>query len=396
MNTKLMNSTLRAIALLALLLPAAIAHGAVITVGPDEPITRIADAARVAKDGDIVLIKPGTYRGDVAVWMQNQLEIRGDGARPVIEAAGESAEGKAIWVFRSGEFKVDNIEFRGARVADGNGAGIRFERGTLEVSNCVFDDNENGLLTANFEDAELHIRASVFVNAPRDAHLQHLLYVGRIGRLTIEGSRFHNGYSGHLIKSRARRSELRYNLIHDGASGEASYEVDLPNGGDALLVGNVIGQSAASQNPVVVAYGAEGPNWPVSRLQLAHNTLISTGWRPAWFVRSWQDKLPADTTIVTRNNLTVGLGLFTTMLSGDHQGNFPLLPGALDPAALDLTFGPSALLRGRVQPPEAAFDALTPRAEFAFPRGTRALQAPAQWTPGAFQSTDIPFISASD
>ncbi len=383
--------------LLALLLPAALAHGAMITVGPDERITRIADAARVAKDGDIVLIKPGTYRGDVAVWTQQQLEIRGDGARPVIEAAGESAEGKAIWVFRNGRFKVDNIEFRGTRVADGNGAGIRFERGMLEVSNCVFDDNQNGLLTANFDDAELHIRASVFTNAPRDGtKLAHLLYVGRISRLTIEGSRFHNGYSGHLIKSRARSSELRYNLIHDGASGEASYEVDLPNGGDALLVGNVIGQSTASQNPVVVAYGAEGPNWPVSRLQLAHNTLISTGWRPAWFVRSWLDKLPADTTIVTRNNLTVGLGLFTTALSGDHQGNFPLLPGALDPAALDLTFGPSALLRGRVQPPEAALEALTPRAEFAFPRGTRALPAPENWTPGAYQSTDIPFTSDSD
>lgn len=388
---------MRGCGLLLLCLTAAEPHAAVITVGPDEAISRIADAARLARDGDTVLIKPGTYRGDVAVWTQKRLEIRGIGGRPVLEADGKSAEGKAIWVFRRGDYTVANIEFRGARVRDGNGAGIRFERGTLTVDDCVFDDNQNGILTANFEDAELHIRNSAFSNAPRDgSKLAHLLYVGRITRVTIEGSRFHNGFEGHLVKSRARHSEIRYNLIHDGPGGEASYEIDLPNGGDALLVGNVIGQSAASQNPVVVAFGAEGPNWPNSRLRMSHNTLINDGWRPAWFVRAWADKLPEGTEILTRNNLTVGLGAFTTMLSGDHRGNFPLPPGALDPAVLDLALGPSALLRGRVAAPEADPDSLTPRAEFAFPRGTRPLIPVTEWTPGAFQSSEVPVHTGQD
>ena len=35
---------------------------------------------------------------------------------------------------------------------------------------------------------------------------------------------------------------------------------------------------------------------------------------------------------VVRNNLTVGLGLFTLGLPGWHQGNHALPPGALDPA----------------------------------------------------------------
>ncbi|MDO9598633.1 MAG: right-handed parallel beta-helix repeat-containing protein [Azoarcus sp.] len=377
----------------ALLLPTLLVlstslSAAVITVGPDETITRIAEAARLALDGDTVLIKHGTYRGDVAVWTQKQLEIRGIGGRPVLVADGNSAEGKAIWVFRNGDYRVENIEFRGTRVADGNGAGIRFERGALNVTNCIFEDNQTGILTANFEDAELHIRSSVFSNAPRDGSaLPHLLYVGRITRLTIEGSRFHDGFRGHLIKSRARHNELRYNFVYDGPDGEASYEIDLPDGGDALLVGNIIGQSAGSQNPIVVAFGAEGPSWPNSRLQLSHNTFINEGWRPAWFVRSWQDKLPAGTEIITRNNLTVGLGAFTTALPGDHRGNFPLLPGALDPAVLDLTLNQSALLRGRVEAAEPPH--LAPSAEFAFPRGTRPLPPPQNWTPGAFQNTEL-------
>tara|TARA_R110001583_G_scaffold184037_1_gene342962 strand:- start:22840 stop:23997 length:1158 start_codon:yes stop_codon:yes gene_type:complete len=380
----------RAILLIALTTTAA--QAAIITVGPGEAISHIAEAARIAKDGDIILIKPGIYRADVTLWKQRKLEIRGIGQRPIIIADGQSSEGKAIWVFRQGEFKVENIEFRGTRVRDGNGAGIRLERAKLEITNCVFEDNQNGILTANFDDAELHIRDSVFRNAPRDGNdLHHLLYVGRIKHFTVEGSRFHNGFRGHLIKSRARISEIRYNLIVDGPDGGASYEIDLPNGGDALLVGNVIGQSASSQNPVVVAFGAEGPNWPDSRLQMAHNTLLNEGWRPAWFVRIWQDKLPHDTGIITRNNLTVGLGSFTTTLSGDHSGNYPLLPGALDPSNLNLALTASSLLRGLVEPPST--NVLNPTSEFIFPVGTQPLRAPTKWVPGAFQSPEVPVKS---
>ena len=97
-------------------------------VGPGAPIARIADAARLAHDGDTVEILPGEYHGDVAVWTQKRLTIRGVGRAPTLVADNQSAEGKAIWVFREGDFLVENITFRGARVADLNGAAIRFER----------------------------------------------------------------------------------------------------------------------------------------------------------------------------------------------------------------------------------------------------------------------------
>ena len=210
-------------------------------VGPGEAITRIADAAKVAQDGDVVEILPGEYHADVTVWEQKRLVIRGIGERPVLIADGSIAEGKAIWVIRDGDFLIDNVEFRGARADDENGAGIRFERGRLEVRNSVFLDNQNGILTANFGDAELVIRDSVFAQAPRkEGALPHLLYVGRIGRFEVSGSRFHNGYRGHLLKSRARYNDIRYNLIYDGPQGEASYEIDLPNGGLAFVVGNIV------------------------------------------------------------------------------------------------------------------------------------------------------------
>lgn len=373
----------------ALLCVSATAEAEILRVGPHERLTRIADAAKRAKDGDIVEILPGEYRADVAVWGQKQLTIRGIGERPVLIADGASAEGKAIWVIRNGDFRIHNVEFRGARVPDGNGAGIRLERGRLHVSASTFIDNENGILTANDADTELRIENCVFAQAPRNVDLPHLLYVGRIARLEITGSRFHRGYEGHLIKSRARYNEIRYNLIHDGPGGEASYEIEFPNGGVAFVVGNVIGQSADTQNPVVVAYGAEGNAWPDSALYLSHNTLFSDRTTGAWFLRTWKDNLPAGTEIKAVNNLTVGLGVFTLATDGNFSGNVPAVGALLGgPDILDFTLAPDSILRRfGAEPGQARGYSLAPAAEFALPLGTRPLPPPARWAPGAFQSS---------
>lgn len=104
-------------------------------------------------------------------------------------------------------------------MAAGHGADIRFERGCLTVRDCVF------------EDMELSIRDSVFRHAARGGpRPAHRLYVGRIARFTLEGSRFEKGHGGHLVKSRARVNDVRYNFIADGAEGEASYELEFPEG----------------------------------------------------------------------------------------------------------------------------------------------------------------------
>lgn len=365
------------------------AHAAVLTVGPGETFLRIADAARHARDGDIVLIKAGTYEGDVAIWSQKDIQIRGVGGRPVLIAAGKSAEDKAIWVFRNGRVKVENIEFRGARVADGNGAGIRLERGELEVRDCVFEDNQHGILTANFPDTRLAIHDSVFAGAvAQQLPYPHLLYVGRIARLEISGSRFHRGAHGHLIKSRARVNDIRYNLIYDGPQGHASYELEFPMGGLATVVGNVIGQSADTENPVVVAYGAEADTspWPENRLLLAHNTLVSERWKGAWFLRTFGERLPANTEVVAVNNLTVGPGVFSLGAEGRFRGNFPALSPILSgPEVLDFSLSIGTLLEGWAD--AAVLDAAAqPAAEFTLPIGTRPIAPPLKWSPGAFQS----------
>lgn len=141
--------------------------------------------------------------------------------------------------------------------------------------------------------------------------LPHLLYVGRIARFAITGSRFENGYRGHLIKSRARRSDILDNHIVDGPRGEASYEINLPNGGIAHISGNTIGQSDKTQNPVLISFGAEGNVWPENALLLEGNTLISDYLPSGLFLRVHKDKFPTPPRIRIEDNKTRGIGIFT-------------------------------------------------------------------------------------
>lgn len=361
-------------------------HAAVIVVEPGGEVATLAEAVKRSRDGDVIELRSGDYHGDVAVIERRQLTIRGMGARPRLIADGRSAEGKAIVVVRGGDVRIDNVEFRGARVPSGNGAGIRLERGRLHLSRCAFFDNQMGLLTGNDADAGLAIDDSEFGAAPREPGLlHHLLYVGRIGSLTVTGSRFSQGYLGHLVKSRARRTTLAYNLIVDGSAGSASYEVDLPNGGDALLVGNVVGQSAASPNLTVVSFGAEGDAWADSRLRMVNNTLVSASASPATFVRVWGEKLPAGVDVVLVNNLTVGPGRLATPFDARIAGNAAAAADDLvDVDGLDFRLPRHSKLRGRgVALP--ADDPATPRGEFVRPVGTRPISPPAAWSPGAFQ-----------
>ena len=45
-------------------------------VGPQSSLTRIANAAALAKSGDVIEIEAGDYHGDVALWTQKKLTIR--------------------------------------------------------------------------------------------------------------------------------------------------------------------------------------------------------------------------------------------------------------------------------------------------------------------------------
>ena len=358
--------------------------------GPAGSSMSVADAVLKAQDGDTIELLSGEYSGGLVI-EQRKLTFRGMAGDkpPVIKGTGKPGSSKGLWTVRGGQVTVQNLEFRGARGADGSGAGIRQEGGELSIERCVFFDNEHGIFSINDDKATLRIDASAFGMAPKVVGgLQHVLNVGRIAKLDITGSRFQQGFEGHLIRTRARENIISYNFIHDGVRGGASYEIDIANGGLATVVGNVIGQGADSQNPVLLAYGSEDRAWDKNVLLVAHNTFVNYGWFPAWVMRVFRDHLPADTEVIGVNNLVVGPGIFTFGARGFFEGNRNATWGMvrdIETYAFELPAG-SIWRTSGIDPRQVKGRDLSPKAEFEWPVGTRALKPGiTNWAPGAYQ-----------
>jgi hypothetical protein len=367
-------------------LSATAAQAAAWVVTPEGGPAALADAVTRAADGDTVELMPGEYKGTL-VLDQRRLTLRGTG-KVVVQGGGQAGDAKALWTVRGGEVLIEGIEFRGARARDGTGAGVLLDGGKLTLRKTQLFDNEYGLLAVNSPQAELTIENSVFGQAPKvEGGLHHLLNVGRIAKLRITGSRFQQGFEGHLIKSRAREAFIAYNFIHDGVRGGASYEIELAAGGLATVIGNVIGQGVDGQNPVLLSYGNEGRAWDRNELYVAHNTFIHYGWIPAWFMRVFDDRIGPDLRVNAVNNLLVGPGVFWLAARGEFAGNRHVTRGMLqDIWTNGFELPPGAMWRGSgVDPSKINGQDLRPQAEFEWPVGTRALQPATSWTPGAFQ-----------
>lgn len=367
--------------------------GRTIAVGPNARIRTIATAAALARDGDTIEIAAGDYPQDVAVWTQNNLTIRGinekSGRRVRLLANGASAEQKALWVVRGGKITIENIEFSGARVADKNGAGIRFEEGDLSIRRCRFLDNENGLLSSSNPNATLTIENSEFARNGAGDGYSHNLYVGAIKKLSVTGSYFHHANVGHLLKSRARENHILYNRLTDETSGRASYELEFPNGGIAYVIGNIIEQSATTENPTLISFGAEGYKTSANALYLMNNTLANHRPEGGTFLVI----KPGAINITAYNNLLLGKRPLNTGINGlfINNPNVDAHAFVLSDRQDYRVSKDSGLERTYVSPPTIAGVSLVPQLEYVHPAATRLL--PGMPTlPGARQTMqpDLP------
>ena len=247
----------------------------VIQVGPGKAFAKPSLAAANVKDGDIIEIMSGEYYGDVAVWRQNNLTIKGANGRAHMEVNGQNAEGKAIWVIKGNNTVIENIEFSGATVSDGNGAGIRQEGAGLVLRNCYFHDNENGILTGENPSSDIVIENCEFAYNGAGDGLTHNMYIGNINSFTLKFSYSHHAKVGHNVKSRAAVNYILYNRITDEQSGNSSYAVDLPNGGVSYIIGNVIQQGINTDNFHVISYGAEGLIYEQNEIYVINNTIVN-------------------------------------------------------------------------------------------------------------------------
>ena len=360
------------------------AIGQVLRVGADRDIRTLRQASKIARDGDTIEVDPGDYEGDTAVWTQNELTIRGIGARPRVLADGvNAAEGKGIFVLKGGDVTIENIGFFGARVRDRNGAGIRLERGKLKVVGCTFEGNQNGILVSNNPAIELHVLDSTFLNNGAGDGKSHHLYAGAIAVLDVRGSYFGPARIGHLLKSRAKVTSVFYNRL-TGEGGTSSYEIDIPNGGDFKAIGNLVQQGNLSENRGMISYGAEGYRWPTNHAQIVFNTLVNDRTKGGVFITIRSG--PAEALI--SNNLLVGRGELEIKAPGTVTGNEQARPDDfVEPSKFDYRLRKGSKLLGTAGPAGTFSKESRPASEYRHMAGSvdLGLTELTPLSPGAFQ-----------
>ncbi len=273
----------------------------VLTVGPSQPFTTIAAAIDAAnKDANpandyMISIAPGTYTNDTAT-ISRPMTIKAaqPGSAVVLKETVPLPNQKGILISRAA-LTVDGLTFQGAYIdasLGANGAAIRAQQGTqnytLTVRNSRFIGNQTALLTdVNFP-LDVVLTNNVFMNQGNGNtnSLAHGVYIGSGNHsLTAVGNEFCGTIVGHNIKSRAANTTIENNTLYDGAAdpnqpgcnvGSASYGLDIPNGGVALVSGNKMIQGTATQNPAMFAYGEEGLTYPTNSLTFINNKMQNT------------------------------------------------------------------------------------------------------------------------
>jgi len=291
-------------------------------VGPARVDTLPSQVAGRVGNGDTVLIDPGTY-ADVCSWRANDLLLKGNGGIARLDAVGLGlAEAKAIWVIKGRNATVSGVEFLNASCPDQNGAGIRQEGTNLTVRYCSFHDNEDGILAGADSLSDILIEFSEFrYNGFGDGQ-SHNIYVGNVRTFTLQYCWSHLARVGHQVKSRARRNNILYNRIMDEDTGYASREIDLPNAGLSVVVGNLIQKGTQAENSNMMGFGLEGITAGHDTLLFcANNTMVNSRQPTGPFVA-----LQPGTRVLLVNNICFGAG--EIVRNGHHSGANNWLPSS--------------------------------------------------------------------
>ncbi len=271
----------------------------VITVGPGGQYQTISAAVAAAdqdtdpSNGYVIAVMPGTYTNDFPVVTRPMvIEVApGYAGQPVVLQATENLPNEKGIILTNASLMVNGLTFTGARVDDsvgGNGAGIRDENtgpANLVVQNSTFDGNQEGILDDGDPDESVTIINSVFKNNGNpNSYLEHGIYIGRSGSLTIASSLFCGQVNGNALKSRAMVTTVENNILYTGQAEPslgcgvdgANYNIDLSNGGVATISGNQIIKGDTAPNHFMIAYASEGLVWDSNSILVSGNDFVST------------------------------------------------------------------------------------------------------------------------
>ncbi|MGO9835953.1 MAG: MYXO-CTERM sorting domain-containing protein [Polyangiaceae bacterium] len=285
------------------------ASAAVIQVSPADgntAYTKIEGAVA----GDEVVIAPGTYAFRVYLQAQGTasqpiyIHAQDPSNPPVWDLSGtlvEDAPGsytapdknRGCWQVSGGtNYHIDGIVFENCHAGDYDSAGLRYYSGTtgLLITNCLFQDNDNGL-TGGTESSDATVEFSEFsqngnLGASTSSPTHNVYIYG--GTFAMRYSYLHDPLQAENLHCRAVSSTIEYNWfdrakVYEGDLMTSDDYANNPVGSLAqtmILRGNVIIETAAqsNQSQIWAVYNDEASGSPVSfSITALYNTVVSDG-----------------------------------------------------------------------------------------------------------------------
>ena len=252
---------------------------------------RLSEAVDAVGDGSATIRIASGVHHDCAVQERGRIRfVAAEPGRAVFDRT--TCEDKAALVLRGRGARVEGIVFRHLEVGDGNGAGIRLEKGDLDVANCMFLDSQSGILSAQDPASRVTVDRSTFSGLGKDptGNGAHGIYIGEFASLRVTNSRFERGTGGHYLKSRAPRIEVLDSSFDDTGGRTTNYAIDLSNGASGRIAGNefVIGRDKENYSTVVtvapegVRNGSDGLVVENNGVRLAPGVPFKTTFVGAW------------------------------------------------------------------------------------------------------------------
>ena len=289
------------------------------------------NAVKAAENGDVVYIASGTYTPPATSYykdlkVEKDLHFIGDtNNRPVFVGPTEWIDSKGVshpaGVYK-GIFSVsrntatfENLIFKGAANTDRNGAGIRATSyGELTVKNCLFKNNNNGVLVDHGHKG-VSIYDSEFIGNGEGDGYSHGVYL-HSAKILVENSIFRDTKVGNQIKTLGEFSTtIRNNIIDDGV-GNPSRAIDMTGGGDILIEGNTITRTANADNPRIMYYSAGRTDREAGdQLIVRNNTIYNSHPNAVLSVNATDKPITLENNTITNTNggvIAISSGLTNT------------------------------------------------------------------------------------
>jgi len=234
----------------------------VVCVGPGQSYRTLGAALAAARQGDVIEVIGGTYHESVKIAHRN-VTIRGIDGRPRFDCKGLGlASDKACILLAANDITLENLEISGAELSErsgANGACIRNEPNmSFTIRKVICHGSQEGILS---DGGSIVIEDSEFYDNGWTDRTHNIYLGGNCTSVTVRNSIFRDARIGHEFKARCRSTTISDSTFH---STHGSRDIDLPDGGEAMIYRSTITKAAGAQSSEIIGFAAESCRYPGS------------------------------------------------------------------------------------------------------------------------------------